>query len=385
MQKISHLLVYTVCIVLFSASCGLAARSAPADGPDLSKAIFYKPQSKEGATLLTEKEATVLAKKLKPASQGLKSWKDLDYALAQSLSYASKKSGKKRALSFTGLSVTWSKLADTLTHLRKLLPRLDAKPELLAKEFKWYRIGPDFSFTGYYEPTLKASRKKTKQYYYPLYKKPADRKKGVPHFTREEIDRKGALEGRKLEIAWVDSEVDAFFLHVQGSGRLLFPNGSVTHILFAGKNGHPYYSIGRIMKEEGLLPADNINMKSIKEYLRKNPKKRSKLLDQNPSYVFFREASKGPLGAMGRPLTPLVSLATDRRVLPHGTLLFSTVALPDKNGKLNQPFYGLTLPQDTGGAIKGHRVDLFCGPGDIAEHRAGFLDAPGAVYILVKK
>ena len=126
-------------------------------------------------------------------------------------------------------------------------------------------------------------------------------------------------------------------------------------------------------------------MQTIRECLLGNPDKCAELYDTNPSYIFFREAPSGPLGAMGRTLTPYVSIATDRSVLPHGSLTFSVTPLPDADGKPNRAFYGLTLPQDTGGAIRNRRVDLFCGPGENAEHNAGYMNYKGAVYILVKK
>jgi membrane-bound lytic murein transglycosylase A len=178
-------------------------------------------------------------------------------------------------------------------------------------------------------------------------------------------------------------ETDAYFLHVQGSGRLRFDNGSVSHVLYAGKNNQPYVSLGRVMKEEGLLPEDGVNMRAIRAYLARNPQRRSGLFDRNPSYVFFREAAHGPVGGMGKPLTPWVSVAVDRSVLPYGALAMVTLPVPDRQGRHTVPFHALVLPQDTGGAIKGHRMDLFCGAGDMAEHVAGHLDVQGAVYLLL--
>ena len=207
----------------------------------------------------------------------------------------------------------------------------------------------------------------------------------MPYHTRQTIDRKGVLAGRGLEIAWVSSETDAFFLHIQGSGRLLFPDGSVSHVLYAGKNNRAYVPLGRVMRDRGMLDPDNVSMQSIRQCLLENPDKCAELFDTNPSYVFFREAAQGPIGAMGSTLTPWVSTATDRKTLPHGSLVFAIVPLPDAAGKPAVPFYGLTLPQDTGGAIKGNRIDLFCGAGDQGAHNAGYLNARGAVYILVKK
>lgn len=359
---------------------GTAAVAVPDSGPPL-----FTPLSQRGAFALSQAEAEALSRKMSARSQGVGSWQELAFPVSQSLAHASSRPAANAAVALPGLKLSYGELAATLKHLQGMLPRLDGNPALLASEFAWYRIGPDFGFTGYYEPTLRASRKRSSAYPYPLYRVPPDLKKGVAYHTRNAIDRKGALAGRGLELAWVSSEMDAFFLHIQGSGRLLFEDGSVSHVLYAGKNNRKYVPLGRVMRDQGLLAPDNVNMQSIRECLLGNPDKCAALYDSNPSYVFFREAAKGPIGAMGRPLTPYVSTATDRRVLPHGSLVFAAVPLPDAEGKPNRAFHGLTLPQDTGGAIKGNRIDLFCGAGQEAPHVAGYLDYKGAVYMLVKK
>ncbi|MDR2800535.1 MAG: MltA domain-containing protein, partial [Desulfovibrio sp.] len=210
-----------------------------------------------------------------------------------------------------------------------------------------------------------------------------------PYHTRRDIDRGGALAGRGLEIAWVESETEAFFLHIQGSGRLLFEDGGVLHVLYADKNNRPYVPIGRVLRDRGLLPEDGVNMPAIRAWLLANPDKRGELFDANPSYVFFRLADQGPVGAMGKVLTPYVSAAVDTSVLPFGSALFSILPLPDAQGRATSPFYGLVLPQDRGGAIRGRRVDLFCGAqedaGRTAGHTAGHLNAKGAVYVLTAR
>lgn len=345
----------------------------------------FTPTSRNQAVALTQAEASALVKELNPREQGLGSWRDFAFPLSQSLAYASSRPQSSSAVSFSGLELSYGRLASSLSHLQRVLPKLDSDPEILARDFTWYRIGPDFLYTGYFEPTLRASKTKSAQYPYPIYRVPPDLRKNRPYHTRNAIDRQGALSGKGLEIAWVSSEMDAFFLHIQGSGRLVYEDGTVSHILYAGKNNRPYVPLGRVLKERGLLESDNINMQTIRECLLGNPEKCAELYDTNPSYIFFREAPKGPLGAMGRPLTPYVSIATDRSVLPHGSLVFAITSLPDAGGQPNRSFYGLTLPQDTGGAIRNRRIDLFCGPGDNAAHNAGYMNYKGAVYILVKK
>lgn len=356
---------------------------APRHGVDRPPA--FKPMENTGVAALSQKEAAGVIAKLSPRQQGLDSWRDLAFPLGQSLAFAQGRPQGSEAFAAPGLKLTYGQLAQSLAHMQKILPKLDADPGLLARDFTWYRIGPDFLYTGYFEPSLHASRSKSAKYSYPLYRVPPDLKKGTPYHTRQAIDRKGALAGKGLEIAWVENEMDAFFLHIQGSGRLVFEDGSVTHVLYAGKNNRPYVPIGRVMRDQGLLEPDNISMQSIRECLLGNPDKCAELYDSNPSYVFFREASKGPVGAMGRPLTPYVSIATDRSVLPHGSLVCVVTPLPDATGKPNRGFYGLALPQDTGGAIKRQRIDLFCGPGEEAGHNAGFMNYKGPLYMLVKK
>ncbi len=348
-------------------------------------AHMFTPLNAPGAFPLSGSEAESLSLKISAGAQGMRGWKEMDFAVGQSLAYASSRPAGQAAVSRPGLTLTYGQLAASLAHLKKLLPQLDSQPGILAREFTWYRLGPDFGFTGYYEPTLQASRTRSASYPYPLYKVPPDLRKGVPYHTRHDIDRRGRLAGRNLELCWVSSETDAFFLHIQGSGRLRYTDGTITHALYADKNNRSYVPLGRVLRDEGLLEPDNVNMRSIRQCLAENPGRVAEWFDKNPSYVFFREAAKGPLGAMGRPLTPWVSTATDKNVLPHGSLVFVALPLPDPDGKPSVPFYGLTLPQDTGGAIKGNRIDLFCGPGDQAQHTAGYLNSAGAVFLLVKK
>lgn len=383
-RHVAPLMVFA-CLSLSMAGCLPKQTLESTDYARGGGPALFSPLNQSGAFRLSEQEATNLAEKMDARKQGMNSWRDLSFAIAQSLEYAASRPASSSALSVQGLRLSYGDLAASLHHLQALLPSLDNRPGLLAKEFAWYRIGPDFGFTGYYEPILRASRTKSATYSYPLYKVPPELRNGVPYHTRQAIDRKGAIAGRGLEIAWVSSETDAFFLHIQGSGRLVFPDGSSTHVLYAGKNNRAYVPLGRVMRDRGMLEPDNVNMRSIRQCLLENPDKCTALFDTNPSYVFFREASQGPIGAMGRPLTPWVSTAVDRRTLPHGGLVFAVLPLPDASGKPGIPFYGLTLPQDTGGAIKGQRIDLFCGSSDQAAHTAGYLDAKGAVYVLVKK
>ena len=191
-----------------------------------------------------------------------------------------------------------------------------------------------------------------------------------------------------MELAWVEDPVDIFMLQIQGSGRLRFEDGSVRSVLYDGQNGHKYVALGRVMVDRGLLKREEVSMFSIREWLAAHPDQVTDLLDTNPSYVFFKlgkPGTSGSKGSMGRRITPWVSVATDQSVLPNGLLTLMNVTLPDEGGEHSVPFNALTLPQDTGGAIKRNRVDLFCGNGETATHTASYLDNRGAVFLLLPR
>ncbi|MDR2826168.1 MAG: MltA domain-containing protein, partial [Deltaproteobacteria bacterium] len=264
---------------------------------------------------LEANKARALATKLDPSQQGLINWNGLRFALQQSLTNVSLKPVAGIALTVHAgnagpvLNVSWGELRDSMLRMLELLPYLDENPGLLADEFRWLELAPEFGFTGYYEPTLLASHRPRPPYTFPLYSKPKNLRPDRVFYDRHAIDRQNILAGRGLELAWVRDELEAYFLQVQGSGRLLFPDGKTKHVLYAGKNGRPYVSLGAILRDKGLLDPDNISMSSIKNYLLEHPKEQAELLDMNPSYVFFRLAKAGPIGSMGSILTPKVSLA----------------------------------------------------------------------------
>ncbi|BBE51924.1 Membrane-bound lytic murein transglycosylase A [Ferriphaselus amnicola] len=268
-------------------------------------------------------------------------------------------------------------------------------------------INPDGSeqglITGYYEPRLTGSRTQTERYRFPLYAAPDDLleidltevypqlkgmrlrgrlsgKKVVPYFNRADIDAgKPPLKGR--ELFWVDNAVDLFFLQIQGSGRIAQPDGTLTKVGYADQNGHPYISIGKKLIEMGELKAEQASMQGIKQWGERNPDKLSALLEQNPSYVFFRElpdSLSAPLGALGVPLTNEYSIAIDPRSVPLGSPVFLATTRPNSETPLNR----LMLAQDTGGAIKGGvRADFFWGYGDQAGAQAGKMKQKGRMWI----
>ncbi len=241
--------------------------------------------------------------------------------------------------------------------------------------------GKSALFTGYYEPEIIASRTRVGKFKYPLYKRPAELKEGVPWKTRAEIEN-GALEGRGLELAWLADPVENFFLHVQGSVRLKLNEGGSMRVGFAGKNHQTYRSVGKELIRRGVLTSSNASAGSIKAWVRNNPVEGRKLLQHNPSFVFFRELTNlspkdGPIGAMGVSVTDDRTLAVDPKYQPLGAPVWI-----NKLGA--KPLHRLMIAQDVGSAIKGaQRADIFYGTGAEAGRIAGTTKDPGRMITLL--
>ena len=259
--------------------------------------------------------------------------------------------------------------------------------------------------TGYYEPLLKGSRTKRPPFVYPLYAPPDDLltvdlsavapdtknmrlrgrlvgRKIVPYASRAEIESgSSALTGK--EIVWVDDAIEAFFLHIQGSGRVQLENGDFVRVGYADQNGHPYQSIGRYLIERGELQSSEASMQGIQKWARSHPDQLQALLNQNPSYVFFRElptSNDGPLGALGVPLSAERSIAVDPRYVPLGAPVWLATTQPNSTNSLQR----LVLAQDTGGAIRGPvRADFFWGFGAAAGEQAGRMRQQGEMWVLL--
>ena len=262
--------------------------------------------------------------------------------------------------------------------------------------------------TGYYEPLLHGSRTRSEVYSVPLYGVPDDllkvelasvypelegkRVRGrlvgnkvVPYYTRAELDRAPALQGK--ELVWVNDPIDAFFLQVQGSGRVRLDTGETIRLQYADANGHPYRSIGRYLVEQGELTSEAATAGGIRAWLAAHPDRADEVLNANPSVVFFTTATlhdpqEGPKGTLGVPLTANRSLAVDPRYIPLGTPVFVATSDP-----LTQtPLRRLLFAQDTGGAIKGiMRADWFFGFGASAAEQAGHMRNPGRLWLLWPK
>ena len=238
-------------------------------------------------------------------------------------------------------------------------------------------------FTGYYEPTLRGSRTRKPGYDVPLYAPPRDLR---PTDDRAAIDR-GALQGRAQVLAWLADPVDAFFLHVQGSGRIALDDGSVLRATYAGDNGKTYVAIGRVLLDRGAIPRDQVSMQSIRAWLAANPREAPAVLQANPRYIFFRTApagNGGPPGAQGVPLTPGRSLAADRTLHAYGVPVWLDASYPAPGG--DRPLQRLMVIQDTGSAITGRlRGDVFWGAGDEAAAIAGRMQHQGRLWLLLPR
>ncbi len=244
--------------------------------------------------------------------------------------------------------------------------------------------GAEALFTGYYEPELNGSRRQTGAFQFPLHRLPDDVPQGTQWLTRAEIERTGVLAGRGLEIAWLSDPVEAFFLQVQGSGRIRFEDDNVLRVGFGGRNGHPYRSVGGEMIRLGIFKEHEASAQRIKEWVGANPGKGLEMLWHNPSYIFFREiealaADKGPKGAMNRSLTAGRSVAVDPEFVPLGAPVWV-----EKDGA--RPLRRLMMAQDTGSAITGaQRADIFYGSGNTAGEIAGRVRDSGRMVVLLPK
>lgn len=262
-------------------------------------------------------------------------------------------------------------------------------------------------FTGYYSPMLNGSYTKTEKYNYPLYKRPpelvsvglgnfiknpdfkyrqifgkVENSKLVPYLTRKQIDESKDFTDEDV-IVWVDDKVDAFFLHIQGSGEVkIDKTGETIRVGYAAQNGHAYNAIGGYMAAQGMIDRETISLQTIRKYLEENPDKVDEILHKNPSYIFFAKKEDGPYGAFGNVLTDDQSVAVDRRFIPLGTPLF----IDTKVTATGEDYQKMVFAQDVGGAIKGAiRADLFFGSDEKAEFKSGKQNQEGKLYVLSAK
>lgn len=312
-------------------------------------------------------------------------------------------------------------MLDSMMHFQSFIKTKPSSRELKQYISKHYRVyqskgyNPDKEvlFTGYYEPILKGSPVRNRQNPHPVHSRPYDLltvdlqrfskkyqggklvgrlsgKTVIPYEERKDIVSDPLFIDKAPALAWVADPVALFFLHVQGSGRIAFPDGKSIRVHYHGTNGRPYRSIGKHLIETEKIPRPEMSMQAISDYLRNNPDEISSVLNYNPSYVFFEKVDKGPIGCIQTQLVPGRSIALDRATFPLAALSYIETQKPDINhdGQIDAwvDFSRFVLNQDTGGAIKGPgRADIFHGSGDDAEIAAGHMKHRGKLYFFVLK
>jgi len=245
------------------------------------------------------------------------------------------------------------------------------------KHFVPVEIGtPPALLTGYYEPELQGSLTATPRFAWPLYALPAEHAPGLVGPSRAAIELGGLLRGQ--ELVWLDSPVEAFLAQVQGSARVRLEDGRLLRLGYAGRNGQPYRSIGQELIRRGEVSAEAMSAQTIRAWCAAHPGQAVELFWHNPSFVFFRlldlPESSGPIGAMGRPVTPLRSLAVDSDHIPLGAPVWVETRTQSR----------LCIAQDSGSAMHGpQRGDLFCGSGAEAGEMAGRMKDAGRLVLLL--
>ena len=276
------------------------------------------------------------------------------------------------------------------------LSRRDAKA-FFEDNFDPHALGSTDRFegfvTGYFEPELSASRSASDEFPIPLYRPPNDLADHAEAHQVYPLDRAaieaGALAGRGLELVWLNNKTDAYFIHVQGSARLLLDDGAIMRVSFAAKTGHPYTSLGKALSERLDMPPEQMTADVLADWMRKNPTELDAFTAQNRSFIFFDEvknldANDGPIGAAGASLVPGRSLAVDQSLHSYGVPIWLSTpgAVLEGNNGPNR----LMIAQDTGSAITGiQRGDIYVGSGEAAGQIAGRIQSPARMVVLVPK
>ncbi len=344
----------------------------------------------------------------------------LEIAIEKSLDYLGRVDPSRR-FRFGPDTFTVAHLADSMEAFLELINQTASADEIrrvIETSFWVYKsvgsgAGGRVLFTGYYEPLLQGSLHPSPDYPHAIYAKPDDwvsvslgqfnskyagerivgrcvNQTLLPYYSREDIDSKGILQDKGHELLWVSDRIEVFFLHIQGSGQVVLEDGTSIRVNYDCPNGRPYRSIGKLLIDEGSVPREEMSMERIYAFLRNNPEDIDRVLNYNESYIFFRIADEGPMGALGVPVTPGRSIATDLGLFPRSALAFIQSEQPvvDEDDIIEswEPLGRFVLNQDTGGAIRGPgRVDLFWGSGLYAETAAGYMKHEGTLYFLVLK
>jgi membrane-bound lytic murein transglycosylase A len=287
-----------------------------------------------------------------------------------------------------GDAEAWGIVCDKAEMLAAIEPSDDLARQFFQDNFTPVRVmtgrEPRGQMTGYYEPLLRGAAKKGGPYQTPVYGVP----RGNKHFTRAEIEA-GALRKTAPVLLYVDDPVMLFFLHIQGSGKVLMNDGSMVGLQFAGQNGYEYFAIGKTLKDMGEIAPDKVSLQTIRDWLNTHPGAPAKaVMDTNPSYIFFKlsPGDEYAKGALGIPLTPLRSIAVDDDRAAYGVPTYINTTRVNHEMGYEERLRRLFVSQDTGGALHGpHRADIFFGRGMEEEWSAGHQNSRGKVYWLLPK
>lgn len=388
-------------IVLFGLLAAACATPAPTPAPSTPATQPTTPQPPPPAT------AIELGARPGPAIASLRGWAQADLKPALD-AFAKSCRAVTRRTDGSGLTTTADWTAACTAAATASDPRA-----FFEGHFATVIVGDGSGLnTGYFEPELAGARNPAPGFAYPLYRRPSDlievdlglfsdslrgrkvrgRVDGtnlVPYYERAQIEA-GALANRGLELAYAADPYELFFLQIQGSGRLRLPDGSIMRVGYDGQNGRDYIGIGKRLREMNALGPGQATMEGIIAWLRANPEQGRALMNENKSYVFFRELTgEGPLGALNVAVTPEITVAADPKFVPLGAPLWldTTIPEPASNGRYAmRPFQRLMVAQDTGGAIKGaNRFDLFWGAGPRARAIAGGLSSTGRATLLLPR
>ncbi|MCB0558565.1 MAG: murein transglycosylase A [Lewinellaceae bacterium] len=295
---------------------------------------------------------------------------------------------RKKNQQVGNLRITYEELEETI---RTLIAWQHTKPFGLNEQLEAHQIwGADqrsnVRFTGYFTPVIKVRKEPKGPYQHPLYDRPLEWQGALP--TREEIEGGNALKGMGLELAYAADKVDIYYMQVQGSGFVEYPNGQLDLLAYNGNNRYPYRSIEKYIADRDDITPNNLSISGIRNYLKQYAALRDTILFQNPSYTFFtRKRSSLPKGAGSVPLTSGYSIAVDRRYIPLGSCLLAAFPVYDrKKNRVVRHEYRFLVAQDVGGAIKGPgHIDLYTGVGSEAAKVAGRINFYGRLWLLLPK
>ena len=345
----------------------------------------------------------------KPKAQTTPGWNKsqrqaLLKAIDHSLYYLSTPKAARSYRKYANTKFNLNHTRRSLLRFKELLLTTDSPQGLekaVKQEFTFYQsVGNDrkgqVEFTGYFEPTYTASRVKTAEYKYPLYRKPANFKRwSRPHPTRARLEGKdGLAQGNSLlrgqELVWLRDRLEAYLVQVQGSARLQMTDGTTMTVGYNGTTNYAYVSLGGELVKAGVFKKDELTLPKLLKYFEQNPDKLDKYIPRNNRFIFFRETDgKLPTGNLGVPVTGDRSIATDKSIMPPGALALIVAPIPDvrNTGEIETTVVSrYVLDQDTGSAIKGAgRVDIFLGSGETAGKRAGRLNGSGNLFYLLLK